>query len=360
MHSRNIVGPLVAVAVLVGICASSANAEAPHVVQPGETLWSISASNNLTTRTVAVYNGVSEDYQVVVGKTIMVPTVDEGAAALAAAPAAAPAPADAGSGTSHTVASGESLSSVAAANGITVDALAAANGLASDAYLIEGEAIQVPAATARSSLVPPPGMADIPSPWGPLHLRADAAEAWNAMRDEALRLYGVELQPGGPQSAYRTADQQAELYDLFLSGQGAPADPPGSSSHSRDRGRRRDARDALDHRRDRRPVRLGQGPRAGRVVARGLRRRVTAAPLAGARTGECATTPRDRAEGRLFSAGGQQAALLLQVADEPAAPRARWSSGLHRSSQSSLRASRPLPLPPARRSRRQKRPARRS
>jgi LysM repeat protein len=232
VRSRNIVGPLIAVAVLVGVCASSAKAEAPHVVQPGETLWSIAASNNLTTRTVAVYNGVSEDHQVVVGRTIMVPTVDEGAAALAAAPAAAPAPADAGSGTSHAVASGESLSSVAAASGITVDALAAANGLASDAYLIEGEAIQVPAATAStSSAAPPPGMADIPSPWGPLQLRADAAEAWNAMRDEALRLYGVELQPGGPLSAYRTTEQQAELYDLYLSGQGAPADPPGSSSH---------------------------------------------------------------------------------------------------------------------------------
>ena len=229
MHSRNIVGPLVSVAVLVGVCASSANAEAPHVVQPGETLWSISASNNLTTPTVAVYNGVSEDYQVVVGETIMVPTVDEGAAALAAAPAAAPAPADTGSGTSHTVASGESLSTVAAANGVTVDELAAANGLASDAYLIEGEEIQVPAATASS--LAPPGMADIPSPWGPLQLRADAAQAWNAMSDEALRLYGVELQPGGPASAYRTSEQQAELYDLFLSGQGAPADPPGSSSH---------------------------------------------------------------------------------------------------------------------------------
>jgi LysM repeat protein len=232
MGARKLAAATVATAAALGGLASSANAEAPHVVQPGETLWSISASNNLTTRTVAVYNGVSEDYQVVVGETIMVPTVDEGAAALAAAPAAAPAPADAGSGVAHTVTSGESLWSVAAANGITVDALAAANGRASDAYLIEGEEIQVPAATgSTSSAVPPPGMADIPSPWGPLQLRADAAQAWNAMRDEALRLYGVELQPGGPMSAYRTYEQQAELYDLFLSGQGAPANPPGTSSH---------------------------------------------------------------------------------------------------------------------------------
>jgi LysM repeat protein len=207
------------------VAAPGASAAVPHEVMPGETLWSIAAANNLTTRTVAVYNGVSEDTQVIAGQTIEVPTVAEGAGALAAAPAESSAP-EAGSGVSHTVARGESLSSVAAANGVTVDELATANGLAPDAYLIEGEAIQVPAATSLA-----PGMADIPSPWGPLQLRADAAEAWNAMRAEALRLYGIELEPGGPLSAYRTSDQQAELYDLYLSGQGAPAVPPGSSSH---------------------------------------------------------------------------------------------------------------------------------
>ena len=83
------------------IPASPAAAAVPHTVQPGETLWSIAAANNLTTRTVAVYNGLSEDAQVVLGSTIMVPTSVEGYAALqnaglvpadpaAAAPAAAP------------------------------------------------------------------------------------------------------------------------------------------------------------------------------------------------------------------------------------------------------------------------------
>lgn len=227
MDSRKVVASLIVIAAL-GISVPYASASAPHVVQPGETMWSIAAANNLTTRTVAAFNGLPEDSHVVAGQTIVVPTVAEGAAALAAAPAASSAP-EAGSGVSHTVVSGESLSSVAAANGVTVDELAAANALASDAYLIEGEAIQVPAATASS--LAPSGMADIPSPWGPLQLRADAAEAWNAMSAEALRLYGVELQPNGPLSAYRTSDQQAELYDLYLSGQGAPAEPPGSSSH---------------------------------------------------------------------------------------------------------------------------------
>jgi len=44
----------------------------------------------------------------------------------------------------HTVAGGESLSSVAAANGLTTDELAAANGLSPDAPLLEGESLYVP------------------------------------------------------------------------------------------------------------------------------------------------------------------------------------------------------------------------
>ena len=57
----------------------------PHTVQPGETLWSIAAANNLTTRTVAAVNGISPDAHVVIGSTIQVPTVSEGAAALGGA-----------------------------------------------------------------------------------------------------------------------------------------------------------------------------------------------------------------------------------------------------------------------------------
>ena len=70
--------------------AAPASAEVAHTVQPGETLWSIAAANNLTTRTVATYNGLSEDAQVVLGATIRVPTVAEGAAALQGSAAARP------------------------------------------------------------------------------------------------------------------------------------------------------------------------------------------------------------------------------------------------------------------------------
>jgi LysM repeat protein len=172
--------------------AGSARAASTHYVQPGETLWSIAAANNLTTRTVAVYNGVAEDAGLIAGTTIQVPTVAEGAASLASGQAAATAPAT------------TAVSS-----------------------LTSGSASPEP----TSVIVSAPGMGHVPSPWGDLHLDPAAADAWNAMREEALSVYGVDLYPGGPLSAYRTYEQQAALYDAFLSGTGAPANPPGSSQH---------------------------------------------------------------------------------------------------------------------------------
>jgi len=167
--------------------ASTVYAEAAHVVAPGETLWSIAAANNLTTRTVAVFNGLPEDAQLLAGETIEVPTVDEGATALAS------------SGYTTTATSTATTSTTSTAT--------------------------------TTSPAPVPGLSPIPSPYGTLYLAAAAAGAWNAMRDESLRLYGQDLYPSGMLSAYRTYDQQAELYNLYLSGQGPPANPPGTSSH---------------------------------------------------------------------------------------------------------------------------------
>jgi LysM repeat protein len=179
-----------------GLLASpAALAAAPHSVLPGETLWSISAANNLTTRTVAIYNGLPENAQLLVGTTIHVPTVKEGAAALASgAPAVAP-PATSG----------------------------AAVGTAPTGTL--------EAQTATTTTVPAPGMGRVPSPYGELRLVPAGADAWNAMRAEARSVYGIDIYPGGPLSAYRTYAQQSELYGAFLAGHGAPANPPGTSSH---------------------------------------------------------------------------------------------------------------------------------
>jgi LAS superfamily LD-carboxypeptidase LdcB len=88
-----------------------------------------------------------------------------------------------------------------------------------------------PAETSTTTVAPAPGMGHIPSPYGELHLQPAAADGWNAMRAEALGTFGTDIYPGGTLSAYRTYEQQAELYRAFLAGYGAPANPPASSSH---------------------------------------------------------------------------------------------------------------------------------
>lgn len=154
------------------IAAAPASAAVPHTVQPGETLWSIAAANNLTTRTVAAYNGLSEDAQVVLGSTIQVPDTVEGYAALeqqgavpadpaaaaatpAEAPAEAAAPAPLGG---YTVRAGDTLSALAAQTGTSVEAMAAMNGLDPAGLLVEGTVIKLP------SGAPEPVQAAAPAP----------------------------------------------------------------------------------------------------------------------------------------------------------------------------------------------------
>jgi soluble lytic murein transglycosylase-like protein len=163
--------PLFAV-VFVLLFAAPAGAAVPHVVQPGETLWSIAAANNLTTRTVAVFNGLSENAQVVLGSTIMVPNTVEGYAALqnaglvgttpaapAAAAAAAPAPASAPAPLGgYTVRPGDTLSGLAAGARVSVGAIAAMNGLDPNGLLLAGTVIKLPTGA------PAPARAAQPAP----------------------------------------------------------------------------------------------------------------------------------------------------------------------------------------------------
>jgi LysM repeat protein len=185
---------LVVLALAVSAAGTApAHGAVPHVVQPGETLWSIAAANNFTTRTIAAYNGLSEDSPVYAGETVEIPTEAEGAAALANA-------------------------------GVSAGTTAAAT--------------QPTAPTAVATTPPPPSppywtspVYCPPCPGGVTYLASNAAANWVAMRQESLRLYGIDLYPAGPLSAYRSYAQQLYLYNLYLSGQGNLAAVPGTSSH---------------------------------------------------------------------------------------------------------------------------------
>src|SRR4051812_39930192 len=163
--------PLFAVLFALAL-AAPAGAAVPHTVQPGETLWSIAAANNLTTRTVAAFNGLSENSQVVLGSTVMVPSTSEGYASLqkaglvsaapaASAPAAAApvastaAPAPLGG---YTVRPGDTLSGLAASSRVSVSAIAAMNGLDPNGVLLAGTMLKLPTGA------PAPARATQPAP----------------------------------------------------------------------------------------------------------------------------------------------------------------------------------------------------
>jgi N-acetylmuramoyl-L-alanine amidase len=134
--------------------ASPAPAYVAHTVEPGETLWSIAAASNLTTRTLAAANGLPEDAQVIAGTTIQIPSEAEGAAALAGSPSpaaqeetavaqtpegAAPSPAGA-----YTVQPGDTLANIAARSRVRIDQLAWMNGLDPAGILLAGTVLKLP------------------------------------------------------------------------------------------------------------------------------------------------------------------------------------------------------------------------
>ena len=158
---------LLATPIVLLLAATPANAAVSHTVQPGETLWSIAAANNLTTRTVAAFNGLSENAQVVLGSSINVPTVAEGASALSgtvapqAAAASAPAATAAGAPAvlgSYVVRSGDTLGGLARNAGVSLDSMAAANGLDPARPLLIGTVLKLPAGA------PTPARASEPLP----------------------------------------------------------------------------------------------------------------------------------------------------------------------------------------------------
>jgi soluble lytic murein transglycosylase-like protein len=53
--------------------AGPASAAVPHTVVAGETLWSIAAANNMSTASLAAYNGLSPEAHVVLGTTVQIP-----------------------------------------------------------------------------------------------------------------------------------------------------------------------------------------------------------------------------------------------------------------------------------------------
>src|SRR3954469_22587121 len=129
------------------IAVAPASAGVPHVVQPGETLWSIAAANNFTTRALAAANGLSENSNVILGTQIKIPSVSEAAQALASGtPLSSSSSSSSASGApplgGYTVRPGDSLTAIAARSGVPMIAVANMNGVAPSKPLLIGTVLK--------------------------------------------------------------------------------------------------------------------------------------------------------------------------------------------------------------------------
>ena len=84
-----------AITLVIAACPITAEAQVPHTVEPGESLWSIAAVNGLSVDEFAAANGLSPDAALVAGATVLIP------------PASAPAAPGSATGDSATSGSGE-------------------------------------------------------------------------------------------------------------------------------------------------------------------------------------------------------------------------------------------------------------
>jgi N-acetylmuramoyl-L-alanine amidase len=142
-----------------------AAASVPHLIQPGETLWSIAAANNFTTRALAAANGLSEDAHVIQGTTIKIPSVSEAATALQSG-GIAPSSGTSGGPPplgSYTVRAGDTLSNIAARSGVTLNALSAMNGVDPSRPLLIGTILKLPTGANISTSSPAPSTTVVPN-----------------------------------------------------------------------------------------------------------------------------------------------------------------------------------------------------
>ncbi len=126
---------------------AAAPAAATHTVASGDTVSAIAHRYGSTVAAIASANGLANPSFIRIGQVLTIP----GAAAPAATPAAATvATAPATVSVSYTVASGDTLSAVAAHYGTTVAAIASANGLANPSFIRIGQVLTVPGVQATS------------------------------------------------------------------------------------------------------------------------------------------------------------------------------------------------------------------
>ncbi|WP_292811636.1 LysM peptidoglycan-binding domain-containing protein [Microbacterium sp. HA-8] len=159
-----------------------------YTVSPGDTVSTIASRFGLRTADVLAWNGLTWSSLIRPGDVI---TLTPQSPAPAAAPEPAPAPVPVA--LSHTVAGGDTLSTIAARFGVSLQALFDANGMGWGTVIYPGQVVSIPGAVAAASVAPAPA----PAP-APVAAPAPAAATHTIVSGDTLSgiaaAHGVSLQ----------------------------------------------------------------------------------------------------------------------------------------------------------------------
>jgi len=118
-----------------------------HVVQAGDTLYSIARRYGVTVDAIAAANGIVNPSLIYVGQRLVIPTggrLSTGSATTG------------GTGTVHVVQSGETLTRIALRYGVSIWAIAQANNLANVNYIYAGQRLIIPGTQPGTQPTPTP------------------------------------------------------------------------------------------------------------------------------------------------------------------------------------------------------------
>src|SRR3954452_22892362 len=122
---------------LTAPCAAQAGFA--HVVEPGESLSSVAATDGLTVSELAAANGLSTEAELIAGTPLDIPALDvETGEAEVQARAGEAVASSSGAGGAYVVQPGDTLSAIAARAGVSLESLAAYNGLDPEGLLLAG------------------------------------------------------------------------------------------------------------------------------------------------------------------------------------------------------------------------------
>lgn len=116
------------------LTASRASAEDVHVVEPGDTAWTIAVRYGISLADLVEINGLVTPEWIYPGETLVVSGGDQAIQQPGAGPASG----------SHTIAPGETLSGIASRYGVILADLATTNGIVNLDRIIAGQVLTIP------------------------------------------------------------------------------------------------------------------------------------------------------------------------------------------------------------------------